>query len=48
MKTRSKASGWVGFEHSQMFNLVIVQEDVCQRLLERILGIQIERLEFEC
>lgn len=47
MKKRSKAPGWVGFDHSQMFNLVIMQEDVCQRLLERILGIQIERLEFE-
>lgn len=38
--------GRVAFSHSRMFNHIVREEDVCQRLIERILGLEIESLEF--
>ena len=31
----------------RMFNYVVSKEDVCQKLVERILGIEVDRIEFE-
>lgn len=42
-----EATEFVAFSNARMFNYVVSKEDVCQKLVERILGIEVDRIEFE-
>lgn len=42
-----KPRGRIEFTTSWMFNFIVRKEDVCEQLIERILGIEIDHIEFE-
>ena len=37
-----EATEFVAFSNARMFNYVVSKEDVCQKLVERILGIEVD------